>query len=51
MSMSGMVFLFLGDFGDVVHEVHRFREIVELERALDALLIVLPLGNFSSGRS
>ncbi len=43
--MSGMVLLFLGDFGHEVHEIHRAREIVEVEGALDAFFVEFPLGH------
>src|SRR5437868_11606442 len=37
-----MVFLVLGYFGHAVDEINRFRKVVELESALDVLLLQLP---------
>ena len=42
--MSGMVIVLLGDLGDAVDELHRLREVVELERPLDVFLVEVPLG-------
>src|ERR1700682_4479018 len=39
----GMMFLVLGNFRDPIHEIDRFGKVVELERALDMLLLQLPL--------
>ena len=42
----GVVFVFLGDFGDAVDEFNRLRKVVEFKGPFDGLFIEIPFGKF-----